>query len=94
MQLNKIIFLIICLNLFSIKILPEEQTAPNTTGFLEIGLFTNYRSSSDLKDFIVEAITPVWDREYMLTNSFQTATLLNVPEHLWLENESLFFYYG
>lgn len=85
-----LLLLIILVNV----VISEEENQPNATGYLEVGLFTNYLDENDKKEFVVEAISPVWNKNHMLTDSFRIATLSNIPEHLWQYRSDLFLYYG
>jgi len=64
------------------------------TGYLEAGLFTNYTNSTRKNDFIVEAISPVWNKNFYLTDSLQTGSLFQVPEHKWQTSQGTFYKYG
>lgn len=74
---NIIASIFIVLSLLSSNAFSEAQG----TGYLEAGLFTNYTNSTRKNDFIVEAISPVWNKNFCLTDSFQTGSLFQVPEH-------------
>ena len=64
---------------------------PESTGLIEVGLFTTNLGSSTLNFYVTAESPNIWNENFMLTNFYYNASLFYIPIHM---NYDLYYKYG